>query len=175
VLSLEYYSKMRMLYNLVPLLTKVRESRVVSVEMSEFSAQPLSRDDLSLRKHYWGARHVFQVSHVKHMMAFFFEEIVEKHPSIACVQVHPNSAAKVDTSKLAKVASWLIGRVPLFQYSERSLYHNTWTKYTAIIDSCMTSEPAFATGTDGYPGSGAYAVDWKGDSLTQMTKWMEKR
>lgn len=181
-MSLRYYSRMRLLYNLIPLLLQSHSPRVVSIfgagkEGNFFPA------DLSLRSHY----SLFNnVSHVTFMTTFFFESIAAQHPSISCLHVYPGMV-KTPEFENGLFPSWMKWwfkwiMLPIItplcisieESGERNLFLCTSKKYppsnaseAGITETTASSGTVeVATGVNGERGSGVYAVNWNGETIT---------
>ncbi|KAM5344386.1 hypothetical protein ACJ41O_012923 [Fusarium nematophilum] len=77
LLSLRYYSRMRIIINLLPLLEKAASPRVISVFAPDKGERGLHLDDLGLEKRYGM---FLGVSHASFMNTFFMEELSVLHP-----------------------------------------------------------------------------------------------
>lgn len=86
-MSLLYYSRIRLIMNLMPLLEAAEQSHVISVYAAGMEGK-LYQDDLSLRdpNHYsfMNCR-----SHVIHMKTLAFEHIAQRHPSLSLTHIFP--------------------------------------------------------------------------------------
>jgi hypothetical protein len=179
LMSLRYYSRMRLLYNLTPLLLHSRSPRVLSIFAAGKEAKFFPAD-LSLRSHY---NTLNSISHVAFMTTFFFESVAAKYPSISCLHVYPG-LVKTEEFENGLFPGWVKWwfkwiMLPLItplcvsveECGERNLFHCTSAKYPAAnpLDSGVTEVEALpgrvevATGVDGERASGVYAVDWNGE------------
>lgn len=192
LMSLLYYSRMRFLTNLLPLLlASPLPAHVVSVYAAGKEGK-LCPDDLSLRdpQHYSFAN---QRSHVTYMTTFFLETLAERHRGrLSLVHVFPGlvmtpafGSDRLPTwFKLAWrwVAAPVVRRwwsVPPRECGERILFLAT-ARFPARGAGAPTKgdEGAAATegdvgvavGTDGRRGGGAYAVDWDGEVIPTTEK-----
>ncbi|KAK9321583.1 hypothetical protein V1517DRAFT_170511 [Lipomyces orientalis] len=188
LLSLRYYSRMRFIINLLPLLlASPLPAHVVSV----FAAGREGKfypEDLSLRdpEHYG----VFiNISHVAYMTTFFVETLATRHPGqLSLVHVYPGLVMtnEFQTGRFPlwfkMMWRWLVApivwpfSVPLRECGERILFLATprfpaWqTTEVGIIaqeddSASVEGNVAIAIGSDGNYGSGAYAVNWNGETI----------
>ena len=193
-MCLRYYSRMRLLYKLLPLLTKAPDPRVVSI-LAAGKEGMLYPEDLSLRQHYGLFNNM---SHVAYMTTFFFEGIVEQHPSISCLHVYPGlvKTAEFENGLFPQWLKWFFAWIflPLItplcisvqECGERNLFHSTSAMYpgahsSASAASHLTPVPVgshVVTGVDGKVGSGVYCVDWNGEIINRCESvfrtWREK-
>ena len=188
LLSLRYYSRMRLVDKLRPLLLCADTPRIVSI----FAAGHENRffqDDLSLRTHYGIFNSISQVSV---MTAFFFEQFVAQYPSISCLHVYPGlvKTAEFENSSFPGWLKWLFKWVilPLLtpwcisveECGERNLFHATSERYMALsgafqperVNGSSTApvEAKPAIGINGQVGSGVYAVNSDGEVIRSCEK-----
>ena len=193
-MSLRYYSRMRLLNKLLPLLTQATNPRIVSI-FAPGKEGRLFEDDLSLRKHY----SLFNnISHVAFMTTFFFEAIVRQHPALSCLHVFPGlvKTAEFENGQFPQWLKWFFAWIflPLVtplcisveECGERNLFHATNGMYpgtqnpdtgtsrsTPVPDGCHV-----ARGINGMDGSGVYNVDWNGEIIKRcesvFREWREK-
>ncbi|KAK5055118.1 hypothetical protein LTR84_012866 [Exophiala bonariae] len=184
--SLLYYSRMKTILNLLPLLL---ESTLPAHIVSVFAAGKegeLHLDDLSMRdpKHQGvvGTR-----SHVTYMTTFFFEYLASKHPGkLSLVHVYPGL---ILTDGFKYMPFWfrVIWRAALpvlglfctslEECGQRVLYLADPDRFparssrgTAAAGGNSTSDlkPAAAKGTDLEHGSGAYGVTLDGETIPEQ-------
>jgi hypothetical protein len=179
-MSLRYYSRMRLLYNLLPLLLQSHSPRVVSI-FAPGKEGNFFPDDLSLRSHYGMFNNI---SHVSFMTTFFFEAIVEQNPSLSCVHVYPGLVKTAEFENglfpnwLKLCFKWIMLPVitpfcvSVEECGERNLFHSTSTKFfspgrseEAAMEMKVNPADGFATGVDGKSASGVYAVNWNGETI----------
>ena len=185
-MSLLYYSRMRFIMKLLPLLlASPLPAHVISVFAAGLEGN-LFPMDLSLRdpKHYSFAN---LRSHVTYMTTFFMETLAERHPGrLSLVHVFPGVVMTKAfnnpglprwfklTWRLVSPAVRLFS-VPGDECGERILFlatprfparEETSGKGTAEGEKTTTSagDAEIAFGTDGRRGSGAYAVNSDGET-----------
>jgi hypothetical protein len=193
-MTLRYYSRMRLFYNLTPLLLQSPCPRVISI-LAAGKEGNLFPADLSLRSHYG----IFNnISHAAFMTTFFFESMVARYPSISCLHVYPGlvKTAEFENGLFPDWVKWIFKWImlPLItplcisvkECGERNLFHCTSTKYAAsnAQDGAATETTALlggvdvATGVDGERASGVYAVNWNGEVIKSSERvyksWREK-
>ncbi|KAI0385145.1 NAD(P)-binding protein [Hypomontagnella monticulosa] len=170
---LMYYSRMRFVDRLLPLLTaSPKGGHVVSVLNSKFEAT-LVEDDLSLRDPKNGS---FQIGfrHRIGMMNLFIEEIAKRNPGkIALCHFYPGFVPtnigdhsnfpwilKKIVNILLIPAFWVIG-TPVEECGQRVVFMAS-PRFPARGNTEMATEsvkdPEVAEGMDGIVGSGAYRV-----------------
>jgi hypothetical protein len=186
-MSLMYYSRMRIIMRLLPLLLKSNlPPRVVSVYAAGMEAK-LFPDDLSLRdlKHfsYSQAR-----SHMVYMHTLFMEALAEQNASkIGLVHIFPGLVLGPAFSSPELPAwfrfMWRFVFVPLFgrfvavptEESGARMLSLASPRYApqAATGGDIKKSDELATGTNGTPGSGVYALDSQCESSIK-TKAYEK-
>ena len=179
-MSLLYYSRMRFIHQLLPLLhASPLPAHVLSIYAAGFEAK-LFQDDLSLRKpeHYSFAN---CRSHVVYMKTLFMEALAKQNPGhLSLVHVYP-SLIITDAFGKMDVPWWLktlLGlSLPVLQpftekpevFGERVLFlaspHFPAQESKDPGDKSSDTDGSVATGSDGVRGSGAYAVDNRGDPI----------
>src|SRR5690349_19855820 len=84
-MTLRYYSRMRLLSQLLPLLLPSPSPPTISDCAANREAR-VHPTDLSLRTHYG----LFtNISHVAFMTTFFFSALSAQHPTLSCLHVYP--------------------------------------------------------------------------------------
>ncbi|QKX53122.1 uncharacterized protein TRUGW13939_00196 [Talaromyces rugulosus] len=186
-MSLMYYSRMRIIMRLLPLLLKSNlPPRVVSVYAAGMEAK-LFPEDLSLRdlKHfsYSQAR-----SHMVYMHTLFMEALAEQNASkVGLVHIFPGLVLGPAFSSPELPAwfrfMWRFVFVPLFgrfvtvptEESGARMLSLASPRYApqAATDGDIKKSEELATGTNGTPGSGVYALDSQCESSIK-TKAYEK-
>lgn len=177
-MSVVYYSRARFIVNLLPLLqnsTGVR--RVVSV-MAGGKEGEVFEDDWEA----WNVPLTKNRGHLCSMLTISLMALSKKAPDVSFIHNFPGSVStnlvRGDEGfifvilkyyfKLAGLWAW---RLPLQECGERHLYLCTSAKYPpersgkGISGVPLSSGIDVATGADGKPGSGAYTVDWDGESV----------
>ncbi|ETI21759.1 hypothetical protein G647_05828 [Cladophialophora carrionii CBS 160.54] len=191
--SLLYYSRMRFISNLLPLLlTSDLPAHVISVFAAGMEGE-FHLNDMSIRDpRHWGMLTVR--SHVCVMHTFFFERLAEQHRGkISLVHLFPGM---VMTKAFQNPGVPLWGRLmfrifrpilsvfatPVSESGERTLFLASPQRFPACRGSGDQPTKAasagapnlvVATGTDGKIGSGAYAVDIDGETC-HKAKMIEK-
>ncbi len=192
LMSLLYYSRMRFITKLLPLLlASPLPAHVVSVYGAGKEGK-LFPEDLSLRNpgHYSFAN---VRSHVVYMKTFFMEALAERNRSrLSLVHVFPGLVI-TDAFDSPRLPTWFkliwpvaapfvrpfsvpppeCGERILFLATPRYSVRRTIDTETSAkgIEATATGEDAVAAmGTDGNRGGGAYAVNWDGETIpTKMT------
>lgn len=175
-MSLMYYSRMRIIVQLLPLLLKsTLPARIVSVYAAGFEAK-FYPEDLSLRDlkiySYSQAR-----SHMIYMHTLFMETLAENHPDkLALTHIFPgivmgptfySSEHPLWFRIVFRLLHPLLSRfiaVPR-QESGARMMSLASSRYPARVSESSKSyaKGSVAIGTDGKPGSGAYSLGWKGE------------
>lgn len=191
LMSLLYYSRMRFIANLLPLLlASPLPAHVVSVYAAGKEGK-LFPNDLSLRdpKHYGLAN---ARSHVTYMTTFFMETLAERHRGrLSLVHVFPGLVMTpgFDNDRLPTwfKLMWRWGAAPIVraffsvpprECGERILFlatprfpaRGTGTATKDGGAAATEGDAGVAVGTDGKRGSGAYAVDWDGEIIPTTEK-----
>lgn len=177
-MSLMYYSRMRAIVQLLPLLlNSTLPARVVSVYAAGFEAK-LYPDDLSLRdlKHYSYSQ---ARSHMIYMHTLFMETLAEKYPGkLALTHIFPglvigpafySSEFPLWFRVMFRILNPLIGKlvsVPPTESGARmiSLASSRYPPRPSDSSDKSQEQKDAALGTDGKPGSGVYALGWKGET-----------
>jgi hypothetical protein len=197
-MSLLYYSRMRFIIQLLPLLlASLLPAHVVSVYAAGMEGK-LFPEDLSLRdpKHYGFAN---CRSHVVYMKTLFMETLAERHRGrLSLVHVYPGLVIteafdKVRLPTWVKLIwRWLVApiirpfSVPPRESGERILFLATprfparqklETGTTAKGDKVTATEgdAGIAMGSDGNRGGGAYAVNWDGETISTEKAYKKVR
>ncbi|EXJ95654.1 hypothetical protein A1O1_00776 [Capronia coronata CBS 617.96] len=176
-MALMYYSRMRAILKLLPLLLKsTLPARVISVYAAGIEAK-LYPDDLSLRdlSHYSYSQ---ARSHMVYMHTLFMETLEEQYRGkLVLVHIFPGLVpgpgfSNPELPKWFRVVwRWvfipIFGRlatVPPNDCGARMLSLASPRYPPRAIDGGAKSEGEVATGTDGTPGSGVYSLFWDGES-----------
>ncbi|GAM43206.1 hypothetical protein TCE0_047f17822 [Talaromyces pinophilus] len=183
-MSLMYYSRMRVIVQLLPLLLKsTLPARVVSVYAAGFEAK-FYPDDLSLRDlklyTYSQAR-----SHMIYMHTLFMETLAEKYPDkLALTHIFPglvigptfySSEHPLWFRIMFRLLHPVLGKfitVPR-QESGARMMSLASSRYPARPSdpSKVYREDSVAIGTDGKPGSGVYSLGWKGENNLKLSAY----
>ncbi|SPO03700.1 uncharacterized protein DNG_06383 [Cephalotrichum gorgonifer] len=189
--GLHYYTRMRFINKLLPLLTaaaedttrdeKSRLSRVVSVLdphgplRTPFGSAALDYADLSL-KNTWSVSRC--ATHATAMTDFYFEGLASKHPRTSFVHSYPSAVATgimrdMPFSKvILKLSSPFL--VPLEESGERHLYLATHPSFAPRVEAARAGVDA-AVGSDGVKGSGSYWANWDDNVFAPKKKLEETR
>ena len=166
-LSLSYYSRMRAITNLLPLLMESPGGTVVSVINPKLEKK-LRTDDLGLRqKGNFAIR--LALSHAAHMTTFFMEAVAARHPGkLSLIHYFPGMvmtdlAYKSPIPGVVKMLWRYImapiskrRAIPLEECGARSIF---------LTAGKFAPQGSHAVGADGRIGSGAYRVDFDGETL----------
>jgi len=175
-MSLMYYSRMRMIIKLLPLLLKsTLPARVVSVYAAGTEAK-LFPEDLSLRDltHYSYSQ---ARSHMVYMHTLFMETVAEQHRGkLGLIHIFPGLVLGPGFQN-PELPTWfrivwrwvfvpLLGRlvtVPAEECGDRMLSLAS-PRYPPRPMDKSKSQEGVAIGTDGQPGSGVYSLNWNGET-----------
>lgn len=169
---LRYYSRMRFIHNLMPMLESARSPRVVSVLAGgkEVDVQP---DNLDLRKHFsFSQSNGYPVT----MTSLAFETLASKHPSVSFIHVFPGLVA---TPLLKNSMGGILGSVMSFlskpmsispeESGEWQTFLSTSPNFPAKVagqDLPVDSKVKIARASTGKPGGGSYILNHKGQNTT---------
>jgi NAD(P)-dependent dehydrogenase (short-subunit alcohol dehydrogenase family) len=179
-LSVSYYARMRLTFNLLPLLKNSQAPKVLSV-LAGGQERRLLTHDLGLKENY-SILNVMDQATTMHTLAF--EHLAQDHQSISFLHAYPGWV-RTDIVKnlfegrqrgyLRTLASnWLI--LPLFnliatsveESGERQVFHATSRRYASKSeqqqDAESVSKKIFAECS--VPGSGVYRVAANGETLS---------
>ncbi|PYI01561.1 NAD(P)-binding protein [Aspergillus sclerotiicarbonarius CBS 121057] len=172
--ALRYYSRMRFVQNLLPLLeASSGPSRVVSIYGGGFEFS-INTSDLDL-KHNFSLLNAYK--HSITMTSVSMEHLSQTHPKVSFVHAYPglvgtniyNNSFPWPISSFYNYALWPFFSVNLQESGERHLFHLSSARYPAKEGITTQGVPVesemgvVATGTTGEVGSGAYLLNWKGD------------
>jgi hypothetical protein len=182
-MSVTYYSRMRFVIQLLPLLlASPLPGRVVSVFNPKLEGNVVP-DDLSLRdpQHY---NFTYVSSHLVNMTTFFMENLAQRHPDrLSLAHMYPG-IIMTDAAENGRLPKWvkLLWRcliaplvrpfaVPFMECGERVLFL-TSPRYPARASSnnpggVEKTEGSLETAisSDGMVGGGAYRVTWNGETI----------
>ncbi|KAK2772104.1 hypothetical protein FQN53_004783 [Emmonsiellopsis sp. PD_33] len=167
--NLHYYSRMRFIVNLLPLLSAGANSnpafsRVVSI-LSGGHEGKLNLEDLAL-KNTFSLQNC--ATHAITMNSLTLDRLATAHPNISFVHAYPGFVKTSLGRSLGTIGSaafkglmYLVTplAVPFGESGERNLYAATSSQYPP--KSAGDSEDA-EVGSDGVRGSGAYLLHWTG-------------
>ncbi|KAL5339031.1 hypothetical protein BJX70DRAFT_364824 [Aspergillus crustosus] len=173
--ALRYYSRMRFIQNLLPLLETASPSRVVSIYGGGFEF-PINTSDLDL-KHTFSLLNAYK--HSITMTSLSMEHLAKSHPSVSFIHGYPGlvgtniytNSFPAPISTFYNYAMWPLMwpfSVNLTESGERHLFHLSSARYPAMKQGGTGGVPLeageeVAKGITGGPGSGAYLLNWKGD------------
>ncbi len=188
-MSLMYYSRMRIITKLLPLLLKSQlPATVVSVYAGGMEAK-LYPDDLSLRNpkayNYSQAR-----SHMCYMHTLYFEALSQQHQGkLSLIHIFPGLVPGPGF-KSPELPLWfrvlfnyimvpLFGRWMMVKPEEcgQRMLSLAGGEHPAGPSSATSAQTGggqageLITGTDGKPGSGVYSLTWNGDSNHPAKKY----
>lgn len=193
--SLLYYSRVRFLTKLLPLLlASPLPAHIVSVYAAGLEASgKLFSGDLSLRdpKHY-GFGNVR--THVIHMKTMFFEHLAKQHPGkLSLIHVFPSLVVTPgfdhDTYPAWFKISWKLAgpfvkrffSVSAEEIGQRIIFLTT-SRYparsasdTQASEKLTKGEAGVAVSTDGVSGGGAYSVNYDGETYAVEKHYTELR
>ena len=179
-MSLLYYSRMRCIMQLLPLLLASQlPAHIISVFGAGLEGDKLFMDDLSLQKPGNFSFVNFR-SHVVAMKTLFMERLAKQHPQLSLTHVYPG-----------------LVQTPAFTYDYHPLWFKVlWTILGPILrtfiaispDECGNRMLFLASsrfpprqgsgdssdamvGSDGKPGSGAYAMSDKSEPVPVVKKY----
>ncbi|KAI4730320.1 NAD(P)-binding protein [Aureobasidium sp. EXF-10728] len=176
--ALRYYARMRFAQNLLPLLEAAEHQpgRVISVLGGGFEGN-INADDLDLKHNYnivSCAMHSVTMTSLamEHLATSHRASFVHVYPGIVGTNIYTNSFAP----PLAAVYNY--GMWPLLypfsvnvnESGQRHLFHATSEHYSANTlrnpgASATRAGTDVAMGSNGVLGSGAYLMNWKGDTF----------
>lgn len=191
---LNYYSRMRFIYNLLPLLqnagtTAPHFSRTLSV-LAAGTEKPINKHDLGLENSFSG---VNCANHSVIMNDFMTEAFASRAPSTTFAHSYPGYVNTGLTRELpwwarmaAKALTPVISPFSVSQEEtgERQLFHATSGIYkpaqpvtgsSTASGVSLSKELTIAEGADGKAGSGAFYVNWNGDITPQKAFVREYR
>ena len=181
--ALTYYSRIRFITNLLPLLRHASVLRRVVTVAGGSLEGPLDASDFS-------ARHVPLRAirgHLTTLISLGLEAVAKMAPEVSFIHDYPGT---VDTSLASRMPGfvgvvirayiYLAGRwicVPIEESGERHLYLATSARYPPVNDR-NGSDPTVplgkgvdvARGTNGGIGSGVYSVGWDGESSSPIVQ-----
>jgi len=191
--ALQYYSRQRLILNMIPLLERSASPRVISILAAGFEG-PIDIKNLDCRQHYSFARASRSAATMTDLM---FEHIAKRHPMISFIHSFPGRVGTHILDHMLGTASgllWypaLIPRytiVPLYTHllcisaeeaGERTLFLATSAKYPAAKEHELTRKvggwadlpygvgAARATVMKDGVGNGVYRTTWDGESCKE--------
>ncbi|KAL4886726.1 hypothetical protein BJY04DRAFT_204873 [Aspergillus karnatakaensis] len=185
--ALRYYTRMRFIQNLLPLLesesASATPSRVISIYGGGFEF-PINTADLDL-KHSFSLLNAYK--HSITMTSLAMEHLSQIHPSVSFIHAYPglvgtNIYSNSFPAPIAAVYNYGLWpllwpfSVGLEECGERHLFHLSSARYPAKRQGSGSGSgragvpigegEEVARGITGEVGAGAYLVNWKGDVRT---------
>lgn len=178
--ALRYYARMRFVANLMPLLESGKPARVISVFGGGFEG-PINKRDLDLKRNFSVlkcALHSITMTSLamEHLAATTKSKslsFVHAYPGIVGTNIYTNSFPP-PISTLYNYVMWPLMwpvSVNLKESGERHLFHATSARYPGRGgEAAGQGVPVagggagVAKGSDGRVGSGAYLMNWKGET-----------
>lgn len=186
--ALRYYSRMRFTQNLLPLLeaAEIHPGRVVSVLGGGFEGN-IRADDLELKHNYnivSCAYHSITMTSLamEHLAASRRASFIHVFPGIVGTNIYTNSFPQ-PLAAVYNYGMWPFMypfSVNLEESGERHLFHATSGQYpvkaTERADATAARDSErVAMGSDGVIGSGAYLMNWKGETSAAAKKMQKLR
>lgn len=181
-MSVNYYARMRFIFNLMPQLEaggKAGElSRVLSV-LAAGSEGDVNMDDLDLKKGF--TLHAC-LAHCVIMTDFMVEELAKKYPLTSFSHSYPGTIKTGIANQLtgpvrlavkvlyAVMTPWILN---VRESGERHVFQITSAIYPSRSGGVGIPIPegmGVMIGSDGTPGSGAYLLDWDGKATGDVEK-----
>lgn len=186
-MALVYYSRMKCILNLLPLLLKAEQPHVVSIFGAGLETTNFQRDDLSLRKpgNYavWNAR-----THTCIMKTLFLEHLAQLHPKLSLTHTFPGLVdtplfGRGEMGMLYTVLWRIFGRIMVYFAAHSPADSGTRTLYCAtphfpardFATTANESTYGVAAGTDGATGAGAYATGENSDPVKPKFDYAQAR
>jgi NAD(P)-dependent dehydrogenase (short-subunit alcohol dehydrogenase family) len=186
--ALRYYARMRFVQNLLPLLEAAEHQpgRVVSVLGGGFEGN-INADDLDLKHNYnivSCAMHSVTMTSLamEHLAASHRASFVHVFPGLVGTNIYTNSFS-APLAAIYNYGVWPLMypfSVDIEESGQRHLFHATSERYpdSTVKKSEVTSardEDRVAMGSDGVLGSGAYLMNWKGETSAAGKKMQRLR
>ncbi|KAJ9603606.1 hypothetical protein H2200_011792 [Cladophialophora chaetospira] len=188
-MSLMYYSRMRIITKLLPLLLKSQLPATVVSVYAAGAEDKLYQDDLSLRnlKIY---TYNYARSHMCYMHTLFFEALSQQYPGkLSLIHIFPGLVPGPGFHN-PELPLWFrilfhYIMLPLFgrwitmkpeESGQRMLnlatgQHPPGQASVSPAKTSTSTSDALVTGTDGKPGSGVYSLTWSGESNYPVKKY----
>ena len=180
-MSVNYYSRIRFIMNMMPQLEAAANdgelSRAITV-LAAGSEADIQLDDLDLKKDF--TLHA-ALAHCVVMTDFMMEELSQRHPSISFSHSYPGTiktgianqlsgAVKLAVKVLyAVMTPWILN---VQESGVRHLFQITSAAYPSRRGGVGVPIPdgmEAIKGMDGVKGSGAYMLDWDGKATSDTT------
>jgi NAD(P)-dependent dehydrogenase (short-subunit alcohol dehydrogenase family) len=186
--ALRYYARMRFTQNLLPLLgaAETQPGRVVSVLGGGFEGN-INADDLDLKHNYnivSCAMHSVTMTSLamEHLAASHRTSFVHVFPGLVGTNIYTNSFPQ-PLAAIYNYGMWPLMypfSVDIEESGQRHLFHATSERYPHSMakNSDVTTAHdggRIAMGSDGVFGSGAYLMNWKGETSPAGKKMRKLR
>jgi NAD(P)-dependent dehydrogenase (short-subunit alcohol dehydrogenase family) len=184
-LAVQYYSRMRFIQNLTPLLNAASQAKMLSRVVAVLDPQAglrlggLNFSDLSL-KHNFSLKNV--MLHASAMTSLSISHLAKQNPNTSYIHAYPSGVETGATRELFGrfngAVMFVLGGVfrrflfvPKIESGERHLFAATAPRYTPKADGQTTEV------VDGYgiKGSGSYLLSWDGDVFPDTKKAQKLR
>jgi hypothetical protein len=178
-----YYSRMRFITQLLPLLLQSSPAHIVSVFSPKRDAQ-LLENDLSLREptHY---SFMNMGSHVSYMTTFYFEKLAAQHPGkLSLTHYYPGIVLTKGFNDpklpgLFRVAYSIVAPIARPFTVKRAesgarVIFNASARFPAGQNGATSKDSLeVAIASNGIVGGGAYRVDWNGEIIPKGAIYKE--
>ncbi|KAL2851499.1 hypothetical protein BJY01DRAFT_209121 [Aspergillus pseudoustus] len=174
---LRYYSRMRFVHNLIPLLENSEDARVVSV-FGAGKEGPIEEDNLDLKKKFsFSASNSYPAT----MTSVLFEVLAAKHPTISFIHEFPGFVA---TPLLKHALGSVTGSImslfmkPMMmtgsESGEWSVFLSTSSSFpskgrSASKENFSRKESRIARSSTGRVGDGVYLLNYNGKDVTKQS------
>ncbi|KUJ22669.1 uncharacterized protein LY89DRAFT_636878 [Mollisia scopiformis] len=187
--ALQFYSRQRLIMNLLPLLERSSSPRVISVFAPGFEG-PIDKDDLECRKHFDNIKACRAASTMTDLM---FEELAKERPTVSFIHSYPGQVGgRLMDHALASASGllWLPAQIsrytvlPVYTHlmcitpeeaGQRTLFLGTSTRFPPTTDHGITGKvDGFVERPNGVgvarstvmkdgQGNGVYRVNWNAE------------
>jgi NAD(P)-dependent dehydrogenase (short-subunit alcohol dehydrogenase family) len=172
MMSLVYYSRIRFIMQLMPLLEASDGAHIISIDAAGMAGK-LFRDDLSLREpnHY---SYVNVKSHAAYMTTVAFEQLASQHGGLALVYMYPGAVfgpSHRDPSLPWWFRAAMFIAEPLLRWTLATPPDESGARTLFLATSAFAPAGShadigkLARGSNGFPGSGSYAVGYQCDPV----------
>jgi NAD(P)-dependent dehydrogenase (short-subunit alcohol dehydrogenase family) len=174
--SLTYYSRMRFIINLLPLLKRATALRRVVTVFAGTKEGPIQAHDFP----GFDIGMVAGRGHFSSMITLALEDLAKRAPNVSFIQNYPGfvktglaRGAKGPAMAAAIAISKVIGvflNIPFEEVGQREVFFLTSARFPPGDETSLGSGVSLAKGTqvapgtDGKLGSGVYSIDYQGES-----------
>ncbi|RAL03222.1 uncharacterized protein BO80DRAFT_377127 [Aspergillus ibericus CBS 121593] len=182
ITSLLYYSRIRFILNLLPLLQHATGLRRVISVGAGGSEGPIDTADFEGRM----APAAFFRGHITSMTTLTLETLAKQVPAVSFINGHPGPVKTGLMREADNIRMWIVWLVlllfhrwvcvPLTESGDRHLFLTTSAKYPARQGDDGVPMPegvSVARGVDGKAGSGVYSVKWDGESADNVIEILD--